>query len=359
MQGFSRAARSTLNPVAARHFPASRRRMSVRPMILDSGTSPTQPPRKKMTIQQLDQMRRAGTPITMLTAYDFPTARALDTHGVDIALVGDSLAQVCLGLPSTTRLTLDEMLHHTRAVARGAVHPFIVADMPFGSYHASPDDAVRSAVRMVQDGHVEAVKLEGGPEIAATVRRISQVGVPVMAHVGLMPQRHTALSGYRVQGRDAVCARSVLDGALALEDAGAFAVVLEAIPHRLAEYITARLSIPTIGIGAGPGTSGQVLVWDDVMTRWHGKKAKFVRRFADVGHEEGRGIQNYISAVHDGSFPNAQTEGYEMASGEWEKFLEQIGDKEWRGVTDGEHEHQRDDIVNSEGLPSPRLVRAI
>ncbi|KAH9047311.1 ketopantoate hydroxymethyltransferase [Lactarius hengduanensis] len=351
MQGFLRAAISSRSTAMPRHV-VGRRWMSVRPMILESSTSPTRPPRKKMTIQQLNQMRHAGTPITMLTAYDFPTARALDTHGVDIALVGDSLAQVCLGLPSTTRLTLDEMLHHTRAVVRGAVHPFIVADMPFGSYHASPEDAVRSAVRMVQDGHVEAVKLEGGPEIAATVRRISQVGVPVMAHVGLMPQRHTALSGYRVQGRDAPRARSVLDDALALEEAGAFAVVLEAIPHRLAD-------IPTIGIGAGPGTNGQVLVWDDVMTRWHGKKAKFVRRFADVGHEEGRGIQNYISAVQDGSFPDAQTEGYEMAAGEWEKFLEQVGDKEWRGMADGSHEHQRDDIVNSEGLPPPRLVRAI
>ena len=311
-----------------------------------------------MTIQQLHKMRRAGTPITMLTAYDFPTARALETHGVDIALVGDSLAQVCLGLLSTTRLTLDEMLHHTRAVARGAMHPLIVADMPFGSYHASPDDGVRSAVRMVQEGHVEAVKLEGGPEIAATVRRISQVGVPVMAHVGLMPQRHAALSGYRVQGRDATCAQSVLEDALAMEDAGAFAIVLEAIPHRLAEYITARLSIPTIGIGAGPGTNGQVLVWDDVMTRWHGKKAKSVRRFADVGHEEGRGVQNYISAVREGSFPNAQTEGYEITSREWEMFLELIGDKEWRGMADGAHE-QKDDIVNSEGLTAPPLVRAI
>ncbi|KAH9177492.1 ketopantoate hydroxymethyltransferase [Lactarius sanguifluus] len=352
MSCFLRAAISSRSTAMPRHL-VCRRWMSVRPMILESSTSPTRPPRKKMTIQQLNQMRHAATPITMLTAYDFPTARALDTHGVDIALVGDSLAQVCLGLPSTTRLTLDEMLHHTRAVARGAVHPFIVADMPFGSYHASPDDAVRSAVRMVQDGHVEAVKLEGGPEIAATVRRISQVGVPVMAHVGLMPQRHTALSGYRVQGRDAPRARSVLDDALALEAAGAFAVVLEAIPHRLAEYITARLSIPTIGIGAGPGTSGQVLVWDDVMTRWHGKKAKFVRRFADVGHEEGRGIQE----LHH--FPDAQTEGYEMATGEWEKFLEQVGDKEWRGMADRSHEHQTDDIVNSEGLPPPRLVRAI
>ncbi|KAI0250092.1 ketopantoate hydroxymethyltransferase [Lactifluus subvellereus] len=308
------------------------------------------PSRKKMTIKRLYQMRHIGTPITMLTAYDFPTARALDTHGVDIALVGDSLAQVCLGLPSTTRLTLDEMLHHTRAVARGAVHPFLVADMPFGTYYASPEDAVRSAIRMVQDGHMEAIKLEGGLEIAETVRRISQVGIPVMAHVGLTPQRHTALSGYRVQGRDAAGARAVLDGALAVQNAGAFAVVLEAIPHRLAEYITARLSIPTIGIGAGPGTSGQVLVWDDVMTRWHGKKAKFVRRFADVGGEEGRGVQNYVGAVRDGSFPDAETEGYEMGSGEWETFLEEVGDKGWRSAVDRIQGHQKDDVTSCEGF---------
>jgi 3-methyl-2-oxobutanoate hydroxymethyltransferase len=312
-----------------------------------------------MTIQHLYQMRRTGTPITMLTAYDFPTARALDTHGVDVALIGDSLAQVCLGLPTTTRLTLDEMLHHTRAVARGAVHPLIVADMPFGSYHASPEDAIRSAVRMVQDGHVEAVKLEGGPEIAATVRRISQVGVAVMAHVGLMPQRHAALSGYRVQGRDAAGARAVLDGALALQDAGAFSIVLEAIPHRLAEYVTARLSIPTIGIGAGPGTSGQVLVWDDVMTRWHGKKAKFVRRFADVGSEEGRGVQNYVGSVRDGSFPNAETEGYEMAGGEWENFLEQIGDSGWQSTVDEMQVRQGDDVASSEEMTPSRLAQAV
>jgi len=315
-----------------------------------------------MTIQHLYQMRRSGTPITMLTAYDFPTARALDTHGVDIALVGDSLAQVCLGLPSTTRLTLDEMLHHTRAVARGAAHPLLVADMPFGSYHASPEDAVRSAVRMVQDGHVEAVKLEGGPELAATVRRISQVGVPVMAHVGLMPQRHAALSGYRVQGRDAAGARAVLEGALALQDAGAFSVVLEAIPHRLAKYITARLRIPTIGIGAGPGTSGQVLVWDDVMTRWHGKKAKFVRRFADVGHEEGRGVQNYVGAVRDGSFPNAEAEGYEMDGGEWESFLEQMGEGEddgWRSTADEVSERSEAEDDSNSGKTSSRLAQAL
>ncbi len=179
-----------------------------------------------------------------------------------------------------------------------------------------------------------------------------------MAHVGLMPQRHSALSGYRVQGRDAAGARTVLDGALALQDAGAFAIILEAIPHRLAEYITARLSIPTIGIGAGPGTNGQVLVWDDVMTRWHGKKAKFVRRFADVGHEEDRGVQNYVTAVREGSFPNAETEGYEMAGGEWETFLDQIGDSGWQGVADRMQEHPENGITSSEGI-TPRLVQAM
>jgi 3-methyl-2-oxobutanoate hydroxymethyltransferase len=306
-------------------------------------------------------MRRSGTPITMLTAYDFPTARALDNHGADMILVGDSLAQVCLGLPNTTRLTLDMMLHHARAVARGAMNPFIVGDMPFGSYEASSDDAVRTALRLVQEGHVEGIKLEGGAEMAPTVRRISQAGVPVMAHVGLTPQRHTALSGYRVQGRDAPGARAVLDDALALQEAGAFSIVLEAIPHRLGEYITARLSIPTIGIGAGPSTSGQVLVWDDVMSRWHGKKAKFVRRFADVGGEEARGVQNFVGAVRDGSFPNPEAEGYAMDNSEWETFLEQVGDKEWLGTADRVQEGQRDDsgAASSDGKMSSRLAQAM
>ncbi|KAI0067595.1 hypothetical protein BV25DRAFT_1818973 [Artomyces pyxidatus] len=312
--------------------PVSRRSMSVRPMNVDGGLPPSMSPRKKMTIQQLQQLRESRTPITMVTAYDYPTARALDTHGVDIALVGDSLAQVCLGLPSTTLVTLDEMLHHCRAVARGSTHPLIIADMPFGSYHAGVDDAVRNAVRMVKEGHVEGVKLEGGAEIVDIVRRITQMGVPVMAHVGLLPQRHVALSGYRVQGRDAAGARDVYDSAKALQEAGAFSIVLEAIPHQLGSFITEELSIPTIGIGAGPGTSGQVLVWDDLMTRWHGRKAKFVRRFADVGQEEGRGIQNYISAVRDRSFPKPKEEGYEMGPGEWDLFLSEFED----GRKDGE-----------------------
>jgi 3-methyl-2-oxobutanoate hydroxymethyltransferase len=284
-------------------------------------TTIARPTREKVTIRHLQRLRDAGTPITMLTTYDFPTARALDAYDIDMALVGDSLAQVCLGLPSTTRLTLDEMLHHCRAVARGLTRPLLVADMPFGSYHAGADTAAANAVRMVQEGHVEAVKLEGGVEVADIVRRLTDIGVPVMAHVGLLPQRHVALSGYRVQGQTAAGARDVLSAALALQAAGAFAIVLEAIPARLAEHITRRLAVPTIGIGAGPRTSGQVLVWDDAMARWQGRRPKFVRPFADVGGAEAAGVREYAAAVRDRAFPDPVEESYAMNDTEWNKFL--------------------------------------
>lgn len=195
----------------------------------------------------------------MLTAYDYPTALACSScQSIDITLVGDSLAQVCLGYSSTTQLTLTELIHHTRAVARGTSHPFLIADMPFGTYHVSVEDAVRNAVRLVQEGSIEGVKLEGGVEIANVVQRLTEVGVPVMAHVGLLPQKHVALSGYKVQGKNAESAARVLRDALVLEEAGAFAVLVEGVPHQLGRYITERLRVPTIGIGAGPWTNGQV-----------------------------------------------------------------------------------------------------
>lgn len=195
----------------------------------------------------------------MLTAYDYPTAVACSSSQlIDITLVGDSLAQVCLGYTSTTQLTLSEMIHHASAVARGTTHPLLVADMPFGTYHASPEDAVKNAVQLIQKGRVDGVKLEGGEEIVDVVRRLTAVGIPVMAHVGLLPQRHIAMSGYKVQGKDVESARRVLRDALALEEAGAFSVVIEGVPKNLGRYITERLTIPTIGIGAGPWTSGQV-----------------------------------------------------------------------------------------------------
>ena len=234
-----------------------RRCMSVRPPSKGPTTPPI--PRKKVTIQAMQALRQSKTPISMLTAYDYPSALACSSSTLtDITLVGDSLAQVCLGYPSTTQLTLSEMIHHARAAARGTTHPFLVADMPFGSYHTSVHDAVKNAVRLVQEGRVEGVKLEGGREIADVVRRLTDVGIPVMAHVGLLPQRHSALSGYKVQGRSVESAKKLVMDALALQDAGAFAMVVEAVPQELGKYLTDRLRIPTIGIGAGPYTSGQV-----------------------------------------------------------------------------------------------------
>ncbi len=194
----------------------------------------------------------------MLTAYDYPSALACSSSSLtDIILVGDSLAQVCLGYSSTTQITLPEMIHHAKAVARGATHPFLVADMPFGSFHSSVSSAVLNAIEMIREGRMEAVKLEGGKEIVDVVRRLTEVGIPVMAHVGLLPQRHTSLSGYKVQGKHVDGAKKVLSDALALQDAGAFAIVVEAVPQELGKYITDQLSIPTIGIGAGPHTGGQ------------------------------------------------------------------------------------------------------
>ncbi|KAF8651077.1 hypothetical protein AX16_004939 [Volvariella volvacea WC 439] len=293
--------------------------MSVRPRK-DSAAGEA---RKKVTIQALHAQKSNKIPITMVTAYDYPTGLACSSNpDVDIVLVGDSLAQVCLGYSSTTQLTLAEMIHHARAVARGTSHPLLVADMPFGTYHSSTDDAVRNAIKLVQEGRMEAVKLEGGAEIVETVKKLTSIGIPVMAHVGLLPQRHTAMSGYRVQGRSVEGAQKVVQDALALEGAGAFSMVVEAVPKELGKYISDRLTIPTIGIGAGPFTNGQVLVWDDLMGTWSGHKAKFVRRFADLKSERDSGLQNYTAAVRDGSFPS-DAESYTMDKGLWESFMEQ------------------------------------
>ncbi|KAJ3778960.1 3-methyl-2-oxobutanoate hydroxymethyltransferase PanB [Lentinula raphanica] len=286
------------------------RMMSVYGPSESSHPSPGRP-RKKVTIQALHAMKDKRTPITMLTAYDYPSALACSSNLIDITLVGDSLAQVCLGYSSTTELSLSEMIHHCRAVARGTTHPFIVADMPFGSYQVSDEDTLRNAVRLVQEGRVEGVKLEGGEEIKSTVWNLSRKGIPVMAHVGLLPQRHVAMSGYRVQGKDVDSARKIVSDALALEEAGAFSIVLEAIPKELAAYVTQRLRIPTIGIGAGSQTDGQVLVWDDMIGTWGGHKAKFVRRFGDLKTERDSAIQQYAEAVKLRTFPD-DSESYNM-----------------------------------------------
>ncbi|KAK1231653.1 cell wall biogenesis and architecture protein [Marasmius sp. AFHP31] len=294
-----------------------RRWMSVRPQ--DTSNLPGVA-RKKVTLETLFSLKANKTPITMITAYDYPSAIACSSNPlIDIVLVGDSLAQVCLGYASTTQITLSEMIHHTRAVARGTTHPLLVADMPFGTYMPSNADAIKNAVRMIQEGRVEAVKMEGGLEVVETVKRLTDFGIPVMAHVGLKPQRHVALSGFRIQGKDTASAKQVMKEAEALQAAGAFSIVLEGVPKELGQLVSDRLKIPTIGIGAGPSTDGQVLVWDDIMGTWSGHKAKFVRRFGNVQAERDSAIQKFGEAVRSRSFPN-ESESYTSDKVEWQSL---------------------------------------
>lgn len=305
--------------------PALRRWMSVRPVA----PATTEPHRPKVTVHALQQLVAARARVAVLTAYDFPTGGRADRAGADITLVGDSLAQVALGYPSTTRLSLDAMVHHTAAVSRGTAHAFLVADMPFGT-HPTPEDGVRAAVRLVREGGADAIKLEGGKEVAPVVAALVNNGIPVIGHVGLLPTR-AAQTGFRVQGRTAEGALRVLRDAWAVADAGAFAFVLEAIPHRVARIATAELNrrgVFTIGIGAGPDCNGQVLVCADALGEWRGHQAKFVRRFAEVGDAAEEGSRAYVAAVKDGSFPDAKKEGYEMEAGEWQRLKTMLAESE-------------------------------
>ncbi|CDZ98279.1 3-methyl-2-oxobutanoate hydroxymethyltransferase [Phaffia rhodozyma] len=368
-----------------------------------SSTLPFAPARpKRITLSSLLSLHRRKIPITMMTAYDYPTALLLSSYHdfpntsppivasspppatttesaampsaletvealhppssatpldgvrrttakstsplappglqIDMILVGDSLSQVALGHPSTTAITLSELIHHAQAVRRGIIvsssfsthpTPFLVADLPFGTFERSLAQGVDSVIRLVKEAQVDMVKIEGGHELVPLVRRLNEIGVPVMPHIGLTPQRAVALSGYKVQGRTAESAQKLVDLALELQLAGASGLLLEAIPARLASYITTRLDIPTIGIGAGNGTSGQVLVFTDALgfstadggpSAQTNQQPKFVRRFAEAGREMRKGIEGFVSAVRDGSFPG-NSESYSMNKGEWEDFL--------------------------------------
>jgi 3-methyl-2-oxobutanoate hydroxymethyltransferase len=249
--------------------------------------------------------------ITCLTAYDYPTARLLDEAGVDILLVGDSLAMVVLGYESTLPVTLEEMLHHTRAVRRGTHHALLVADMPYGSFHDDPMNAVRNAVRFVKEAGAEAVKIEGGERRMDMIARLVEAEIPVMGHIGLTPQSVNAFGGFRVQGKTEEAGDQLLRDARAVEAAGAFAMVLESIPRELAAKITAELRIPTIGIGAGPDCDGQVLVINDLLGLSFGHQPKFARRYANVGEIISRAAAEYCRDVHEGRFPSDQ-ESYHL-----------------------------------------------
>jgi 3-methyl-2-oxobutanoate hydroxymethyltransferase len=287
--------------------------MSARP----EGPRPTEGV-SKTTIHTLRDKRRRGEAISMVTAYDFPTARAAEEAGIDAILVGDSLAMVVLGHPNTLTVTMDEMLHHARAVARGAQRPLLVGDMPFLSYQADAAEAVRNAGHFLQAG-MDAVKLEGGREYAVTAAAIVRAGIPVQGHIGLTPQSVHALGGYKVQGKTAESARELLDDALALEDAGCSSLVLESLPDRLATAITERLTIPTIGIGAGPGTSGQVLVAHDLLGMFDRFTPRFVKRYAELGAAMREAFAAYKKDVDAHAFPGPE-HSYTMTDEEWKAF---------------------------------------
>jgi 3-methyl-2-oxobutanoate hydroxymethyltransferase len=258
----------------------------------------------KVTPQTLLARKQAGAAITALTAYDYPTARLADEAGIDLLLVGDSLAMVVLGHPDTLSVTLDEMIHHAKAVRRGTQRALLVVDLPFGSYHVSVEDTLRNALRVVKETGAEAVKIEGGAAQAANVRSLTAAQIPVVAHIGLTPQSLHAMGGYRVQGRTQTAALQLADDALALQAAGAIALVLEGIPRELAAHITSLVTIPTIGIGAGPDCDGQILVFHDLFEMSFRQPAKFVRPFGEATSLIRSGLEEYRSAVESRSFPN-------------------------------------------------------
>ncbi len=274
---------------------------------------------KKLTIPDIKN-RKNATPIAEVTAYDYPWARLADQAGMDIVLVGDSLGMVVLGYTDTVSVTMEEMIHHTRAVVRGVEHALVVTDMPFGSCSSSIPAAIDNAVRILKEGRADAVKVEGGVAMAKTVAAMVAAGIPVQGHIGLTPQTATSLGGFKVQGKSAQAAHQLIDDALALEAAGCFSIVLEAIPAPLAEHITGRLAIPTIGIGAGPDCDGQVLVIHDLVGLYDRFTPKFVKQYARINEPVGEALRQYREEVQNRTFPTA-AHSFTMKAEEMDRLL--------------------------------------
>jgi len=274
----------------------------------------------KLPLTELQEMTSRGDPIVMVTAYDYPSGRLADAAGMDIVLIGDSAAMTILGHSGTVPATMEEMLMLTRAVTRGAKRPIVVADMPFGSFQVSDEDALRNAIRFIKDAAADAVKLEGaGPSLSRVVALVG-AGIPVMGHIGLTPQSATMLGGFRAQGRTAEKARRLLDEAIALEEAGCFALVLEAVPAPVAARISETLVIPTIGIGSGAECDGQVLVLHDLLGLYEGRSPRFAKRYADIGDDIRSALERFGAEVRSGAFP-AEEHTYAMPEEELEAFL--------------------------------------
>ncbi|KAL8866454.1 MAG: hypothetical protein Q9174_006294 [Haloplaca sp. 1 TL-2023] len=284
------------------------------------GTPPAAP-RKKVTINTLRALHQKDEPITMITAHDFPSAHVADHAGMDIILVGDSLAMVALGMQDTSEVVLEEMILHCRSVSRATNAAFTIGDLPMGSYEIAPEQALESAIRVVKEGRVQAVKLEGGVDFAPTIQKITRAGIPVLGHVGLTPQRQHAIGGFRVQGKTTTSAIKVLEDALAVQAAGCFAVVLEAVPAEVAALVTKKLKIPTIGIGAGNGCSGQVLVQVDMSGNFPPGRfvPKFVKQYGNVWAESMKAIETYKSEVKSRQYP-APAHTYPMPPTELAEF---------------------------------------
>ncbi|MFN8186057.1 MAG: 3-methyl-2-oxobutanoate hydroxymethyltransferase [Gaiellales bacterium] len=266
-------------------------------------TRPATPSAGKLPLTELLELTRRGERLVMVTAYDYPSGRLADAAGVDMVLVGDSAGMVVLGNDSTVPVTMDEMVILARATARGARRPVVVADLPFGSYQVSDEEAVRNAVRLVKEAAVDAVKLEGAGPMLSRARAIVGAGIPVMGHIGLTPQSVTMLGGYRAQGRTAKQAQQLLHDARALEATGCFSLVLECVPSEVAARVTDELSVPTIGIGAGAGCDGQVLVFHDMLGLYEGRSPRFVKRYAELGAATVEAIERYAAEVRAGTFP--------------------------------------------------------
>lgn len=267
--------------------------------------------RAKVTFQTIQEKKQSGRPITALTAYDYATARLVDEAGIDLILVGDSLAQVVLGYDTTLPVTVEEMLHHTRAVRRAVKRAILVADMPYGSYHVSIEDGVANAARFMKEAGAEAVKIEGGANRVELVERLTDAEIPVVGHLGLTPQSVHRMGGYKVQGKSMAAADALLKDALALEEAGAVAIVLEGMPREVAQQITHRLNVPTIGIGAGPDCDGQILVFHDLVNLSFSKPAKFVRQYGDAAGLFRSAIDGYLRDVEQREFPS-ESESYHL-----------------------------------------------
>ena len=257
----------------------------------------------KNTVSTFREQKAKGEKISMLTAYDYSTAKLMDEAGINGILVGDSLGMVVLGYEDTLPVTMEDMIHHTAAVCRGAKNTLVVGDMPFMSYQVSVEDAVYNAGRLMKEGRCQAVKLEGGASVCPQIRAITNASIPVMAHIGLTPQSINAFGGFKVQGKSEEAAKKLLEVAKAVEEAGAFAVVLECVPAKLAELISKSISIPTIGIGAGAGCDGQILVYQDMLGLFSDFTPKFVKKYANVGEMMTQAFRDYIADVQEGSFP--------------------------------------------------------